>query len=163
MKNLRTHQWSTPATIGLGVFVASTGLYMFFISEEPVKFAHEIAGIGFSAAIVVHVLSNWRAFRGYFTRGRAVSVVATAWLIAAGLVFYSVLTGTGEAEQVVMERLEDAPIETLAPVAGKDVQDLVAQLRSDGYPIEGPEISPSQLADAAGAEVDDVLQAVFSE
>ena len=163
MKNLRTHQWSTPATIAAGLFVASTGLFMFFIDEDPVKSTHEIAGVAFSAAIVVHVLSNWRSFRGYFTRGRAISIVATAWLIGTGLVFSSAVTGTEEAEQLVMDRIEDAPIATLAPVAGKDAQNLVAQLRSDGYPIEGPEISPAQLADAAGAEVDDVLQAVFSE
>ncbi len=161
MRNLRTHNWSTPATIGAGLFVATTGLFMFFIAEQPVKFAHEIAGIAFSAAVVLHVLSNWRAFRGYFTRGRAVGIVATAWLIGAGLVVTSAVLDTGEAEQLVADRIALVPIASLAPVADKDVQDLVDRLRSDGFNIEDPGISAQQLADQIGADVDDILLSLF--
>lgn len=161
MKNLRTHQWSTPAIIGLGVFVASSGLFMFFIAEDPVKLAHELAGLAFAAAIVVHVLSNWRGFRGYFTRGRAVSIMAAAWLIAAGLVIYSAVLVTVEADQLVIDHIALAPIESLAPIAGKDVQDLVDQLQSAGYRIEDLSISAEQLAADTGAEVDDILITIF--
>lgn len=161
MKNLRTHKWSTPATIGFGVFVSISGLFMFFVAEQPIKFAHEIAGIAFSAAIVLHVLSNWRSFRGYFTRGRAVGIVVTAWLIGAALIITTALSGPGEADQVVTDSVSQAPIATLAPIAGKDLQELVDQLRSDGYAIEDPAISAEQLATQLGADLDNILMAVF--
>ena len=161
MRNLRTHQWSTPATIGLGAFVALSGLFMFFIAEDPVKLAHEFAGLAFAAAIAVHVLSNWRGFRGYFNRGRAVGIVITVWAIAAGLVTYSAVLESVEAEQLVTDRIARAPIESLAPVAGKDLQTLVDELRSAGYPVDDPSISVEQLAETTGAESDDVLIIVF--
>ena len=62
MKQWNTRPWSTPATIGAGIFVATTGLTMFFVTEEPFKFAHELGGLTFSAAIVLHVLSHRRSF-----------------------------------------------------------------------------------------------------
>ena len=55
MKKWNTRPWSTPVTIGAGIFVATTGLTMFFVPEEPSKFAHELGGIAFSAAILLHV------------------------------------------------------------------------------------------------------------
>ena len=134
---------------------------MFFIAEQPVKFAHEIAEIAFYAAVVLHVLSNWRTFRGYFTRGRAVSIVVTAWLIGTSLVVASVVTDNGEAEQQITDRIGNTPITTLAPVIGKDVETLVDQLRTDGYNIEDPGASAHQLADQIGADVDDILLSIF--
>ena len=61
MRNLNTRRWSTPLTMGTGLFVVITGLLMFFVAERPFKFAHELVGIGFSAAVALHVLSHWRS------------------------------------------------------------------------------------------------------
>ena len=48
-----------------GIFVMTTGLLMFFVSETPFKFAHELTGLAFAGAAVLHIMSNWRPFRNY--------------------------------------------------------------------------------------------------
>ena len=63
MKKLNIRPFSTPLIIGAGIFSATTGLLMFFVSEDPFKFAHEIVGIGFAVAIVLHISTNWRPFQ----------------------------------------------------------------------------------------------------
>ena len=62
MKKLNLRPFSTPLIIGTGLFSATTGLLMFFVSEDPFKYAHEIIGIGFSVAILLHIYTNWRPF-----------------------------------------------------------------------------------------------------
>ena len=79
MRNLNTRRWSTPLTMGAGLFVVITGLLMFFVAERPFKFAHELIGIAFSAAVGLHVLSHWRSFSNYFSQRGAVRVLALAW------------------------------------------------------------------------------------
>ena len=37
MKTWNTRPWSTPVTIGAGIFVAATGLTMFFIYGEALQ------------------------------------------------------------------------------------------------------------------------------
>ena len=44
MRHLNTRRWSTPLTMGAGLFVVITGLLMFFVAERPFKFAHELMG-----------------------------------------------------------------------------------------------------------------------
>ena len=51
MKNVNIRRWSTPLIIDTGIFVAITGPLMFFVTEFPFKFAHELVGIGFAVAI----------------------------------------------------------------------------------------------------------------
>lgn len=48
--------------------------------------AHELVGIGFSVAVVLHVLTHWRSFSNYFAQRRAVGVLALAWSAGIGLV-----------------------------------------------------------------------------
>ena len=78
MKRTNIQGFSTPLIIGAGIFVAITGLIMFFIIEDPFKFAHELVGIGFAVAIVLHITSNWRSFKRYFLQHKAVSIIALA-------------------------------------------------------------------------------------
>ena len=161
MKNLNIRRWSTPLTIGAGIFVAITGLFMFFITENPVKFAHELVGIGFSVAIVLHILSNWRPFKRYFSQRSAVSIIALAWLIGISLVTTSVLLDGGEPEELIVNRIEQTPIVLLAPVVGMDVSELVEQLSNDGFAVDNPEMSIEQLAHRHEADTDDILLSVF--
>ena len=161
MKDLNIRRWSTPLIIGAGIFVAITGLFMFFIAENPVKFAHELVGITFSVAIVLHVLSNWRPFKRYFSQRGAVSIIALAWLIGISLVTTSVLRDKGEPEELIVNQIEQTPIVLLAPVVGMDVSELVDQLSDDGFAVDNPEMSIEQLADQHDADTDDILLSVF--
>ena len=161
MANLNTRRWSTPLTMGAGIFVAATGLLMFFVAERPFKFAHELMGIGFSAAVVLHVLTHRRSFSNYFSQRGAVRVLALAWTIGIGMVAASAVLNTGEAEALMVERIDAVSIAVLAPVVGMDVSALVDRLGGDGFAVDDPEMSIRQLADRHGVDTDDVLLSVF--
>ena len=161
MRNLRIRHWSTPATIGAGIFVAVTGLLMFFVAERPVKFAHELVGIVFSLAVVLHVLSHWRSFRRYFSERLALRVLALVWTVAGGLVAASAVRNIADPEDLIVEKMDDVPIELLAPVVGMETGELLERLADDGYATAEPGVSVRELADRHGAESDDVLLSVF--
>ena len=75
MKKLNIRRFATPLIIGAGLVSAITGLLMFFITEDPFLFAHEIVGLGFSVAILLHIYTNWRPFKKYFSQ-RSVIIIA---------------------------------------------------------------------------------------
>ena len=161
MQRWNTRPWSTPATIGAGIFVATTGLTMFFVTEEPFKFAHEIGGIAFSAAILLHVLSHRRSFTNYFRQRRALGIVVTAWAMGVGLVTASSVLELGEPDALVVARIDSAPLALLAPVVGVEVRQLVDRLGDAGLVVEDPDMSIRQLAERHGADTDDLLFLVF--
>lgn len=161
MKKLNIRQWSTPLTIGAGIFAATTGLIMFFVAEDPVKFAHELVGIGFSVAIVLHIITNWRPFKRYFSQPIGLGVIVIAWLIGISLVTRSAILSEGDPESLIVDRMEKTSIVLLASVVGMEVTELRNKLGGDGYIVDNPEMSVEQLADKHDAETDDVLFSVF--
>ena len=79
MKKRNIRRFAMPLIIGVGLISAMTGLLMFFITEQPFLFAHEIVGFGFSVAILLHIYTNWRLFQKYFSH-RGVIIFVLAWL-----------------------------------------------------------------------------------
>ena len=152
--------FSTPLIIGTGIFVATTGVFMFLTTTDLVRFAHEIIGVGFAVAIILHILSNWRPFKRYFAQ-RSVVIIVLAWLMGIGLLTTSALQQGEDAEEVVFERIEQTPIQLLAPVVGMEVSELVDQLSADGFVIETPEMSIEQLAETHTTDTEEILLSVF--
>lgn len=161
MKNLNTRRWSTPATMGAGTVVVTTGLLMFFVTESPFKFAHELVGIGFSVAVVLHVLTHWRSFTNYFSQRGGVGVLTLAWSVGIGLVLASAILSTGEPEELILERIDDTPVALLAPAVGMDLVEFVDRLGEEGVVVDDPGMSIRQLADRYRAEADDLLVSVL--
>ena len=160
IRNLRL--FSTPLIIGTGLFSATTGLLMFFVSEDPFKYAHEIIGIGFSVAILLHIYTNWRPFKRYFLQ-QAGLVIALALLVGIGLVARTAFFDPGEPEELIMARMEETSLVRLAPLVDMNVTVLVERLSIDGFPVDNPEMTVEQIAEHHGAETDDILLSVFRE
>lgn len=162
MKRINIRGFSTPLIIGAGIFVALTGLIMFFITTDPFRFAHELVGLCFAVAIVLHILSNWRPFKRYFAQ-RAVMIIAAAWVIGIVLVSISAFREAADAEEVVFERIEQTSIQLLAPVVGMEVNELLEHLKVNGYGVERPEMSVEQVAERYNADTEAILLLVFGE
>ena len=162
MKKLNIRRFATPLIIGAGVISAMTGLLMFFTTEQPFLFAHEIVGLGFAVAIVLHIYTNWRPFKKYFSQ-RSVIIIAVAWLIGVGLVARTAIFSQGEPEELIMEKMEQTSITRMAPIVDMDVDTLVKQLGNDGYTVSNLEMSIEQLAEEHGVDTDDILLSVFRE
>lgn len=160
MKKLNVRSFSTPLIIGAGIFSAITGLLMFFGSENPFKYAHELVGIGFSVAIVLHIYTNWRPFKRYFSQ-RGVIIIALALLVGVSLVTRTAIFDRGEPEELIMDKMEQTSVVRLAPIVGMEVKELVDKLGNDGFPVEKPEMTVEQIADKHGADTDDILLSAF--
>lgn len=160
MKKLNIRPFSTPLIIGAGIFSATTGLLMFFVSEDPFKFAHEIVGIGFAVAIVLHISTNWRPFKRYFSQ-RGVIIIALALMMGVGMVISSAMLNTGEPEELIMETIEETSLDRLAPIIGMEPHELVQQLAIDGFTVENPQMTVEQISEELGVDTDDILLSVF--
>ena len=160
MKKLNIRPFSTPLIIGAGVFSATTGLLMFFVSEDPFKFAHEIVGIGFAVAIVLHISTNWRPFKRYFSQ-RGVIIIALALMMGVGMVISSAMLNRGEPEELIMETIEQTSLDRLAPMIGMEPHELAQQLATDGFTVENPQMTVEQISEELGVDTDDILQSIF--
>ena len=161
MKNLKIRWLATPLIIGAGIFVATTGLLMFFVTADPFRFAHEIVGVGFAVGIVLHILSNWRPFTRYFSQKSAAGIIALGWVVGISLVTTSAMLGDEDAEDRVVDQIEQTSIQLLAPVVGMEVSALVDRLKQGGFAVDDPEMSIEQLAERDGADTEDILLLVF--
>ena len=169
MRNLKTRSWSTPATIGAGIFVMAAGLLMFFVSERPFKGAHELVGMVFVGAAVFHILSNWRPFRKLLLAAhrprcpRAAPVDGNRSCRGVGL------PGPRGAGRGSSSRRARTPRSTSwcrssgcrPPMVRFDVGELVDRLAADGLMVEDPGLSVERVALESGADPDDMLFSVF--
>jgi hypothetical protein len=162
MKRLNIRRFATPLIIGAGLISAMTGLLMFFTTEQPFLSAHEIVGLGFAVAIVLHIYTNWRPFKKYFSQ-RSVIIIVVAWLIGVGLVARTAIFSKGEPEELIMEKMEQTSITRMALIVDMDVDTLVKRLGNDGYTVSDSEMSIEQLADQHGVDTDDILLLVFRD
>ena len=160
MKISNIRSFSTPLIIGAGLFVATTGVFMFVTTTDLVRFAHEILGVCFAVAILLHIMTNWRPFKRYFFK-RSVVIIVLALVIGISLVTNSALQQRIDAEELVVERIEQTSIQLLAPVVGMEVSELVNQLAVDGFVVENQEMSIEELADKHSIDTDRILLSVF--
>jgi hypothetical protein len=148
-----SREWATPVAIGAFVLMAVTGILMFFHFDAGLnKLAHEWLGWVFVAGAGLHVAVNWNAFKRYFVAsavGRTVIALFAAVLLAS----FVPLGGAKSAAPPVlaMNAVARAPLSAVAPLTGRPVDSLVAQLRSAGFDISGPEAT---IASVAGASRD---------
>lgn len=160
MKKLNIRPFSTPLIIGAGIFSALTGLLMFFGTENPFKFAHELIGIAFSVAIVLHISTNWRPFKRYFSQ-RGVIIIALALFVGVSLVTRTALFDRGKPEELIMDKMEQTSIFTLSQFLGMNENTLVTQLANDGFVDDDTAITVEELADKLSVDTDDILLSAF--
>lgn len=166
---LRT--WATPITASLGVIMGITGMLMFFhLAPHILKELHEWFGVLTIAAVGLHIAKNWAATKGYFRKGRALPISAVSTLMIAGLFVGagSLMEeeggeggGRGAGQRAAVERMEQATLAELAPLADTSAADLVARVEAAGLGAATAESTPQAIAAAAEAPTDAVLTALF--
>lgn len=133
--------WATPLTIGVFVVMAVTGLLLFFHLDTSLsKLAHEWLGWAFVLGVALHAWTNRASFKAHLasTRGR---VIIGLFVV---LVVVSVLPidgggegggggGGGGGMRAAEYALTHAPLASVAPLADRDVDAIVASLRAAGF------------------------------
>ena len=132
MKHLRAY--ATPLTIGTFLNMGATGILLFFHTNTTLnKVVHEYVGLVMVAAVILHVVLNWRAFQTYFKRPVALTLMgASAVMLAASFVSLGEETGGTRPDLAVLQMVSSASLTDLAPIMGTDAADLVARLAEQG-------------------------------
>ena len=126
MSTLR--KYATPLTIGSFVLMSVTGTLMFFhLNSTFNKVAHEYLGLVMIAAVVLHVILNWRAFTIYFKRPLAMGIMG-AFVLALGLSFVPSSQQGGRPEFRAVQMVMSTPVSSLAPMLGTDTQGVIKRL-----------------------------------
>jgi hypothetical protein len=132
MKHLRAY--ATPLTIGTFLIMGATGILMFFHTNTTLnKVVHEYVGLVMVAAVILHVVLNWRAFQTYFKRPVALTLMgASAVMLAASFVSLDEETGGTRPDIAVLQMVSSASLTDLAPLMGTDAANLIARLAEQG-------------------------------
>lgn len=146
-----SREWATPLTIGCFTLMAVTGILMFFHLDSGLnKLAHEWLGWLMVTGVAAHAAANWLSFKRYFLNsgtGRAIMVVSVLVLAGSFVPPPGAKEGGGSPPQLAMRALAQAPLAQLAPLSGRSVEQLQADLAAAGIAVEGPQ---STLASATG-------------
>jgi hypothetical protein len=144
-----SREWATPLTIGAFGLMALTGVLMFFHLDTGLnKLAHEWLSWLMLAAVVAHASTNWLAFKRYFLSsrtGRGILIVS-ALVIAAS---FAPKPGRGDAQAspsaLAIKSLSQAPLAQVAPLTGKPVEQIMAQLAAAGIQVTRADQSLAQV------------------
>lgn len=161
MKTLRT--WATPLTIGTFIVISVTGVLMFFHANTGLnKLVHEWVGLVMVAAVLAHLLLNWRAFTTYFKRPVAMTLMAVgAVVLAVSFAFNTGSEGGPDGMRALMMSVGNAKVETLAELAGKDTDTVLASLGAAGYDATADE-TLAALSGGDRAAQDGIINVVFA-
>jgi|GEM_PF-774528 len=150
MKTASLRLWSTPAVIGAGLFVAVSGVMMFFGLHQPVERAHEWIGLAFAAAIALHLLTHWRGFKGYFRQPLALGIVGALALPTAFLLLPT--DGGGHGIKALIHRVEAAPLAQVAPLFERSPDQIRSTMQEAGFSVQDPQQSIAAIAAANDSE-----------
>ena len=146
MKSLRT--WVTPLATGAFLVVAGTGVAMFFHQGTSLgRELHEWLGWAMIAAGVLHAVVNWNGLKSHLGRAMGKTIIgAFAVALVLALIPLSSQGGQGASMRGVVAAMSRAQVKDLAPIAGRDADALVADLRKAGMADATAESTVASLA-----------------
>ena len=148
---------ATSLTALMFVIIGITGVLMFFhLFDVQVKKLHEITGLVFVAAAVLHVYFNWKNMRRYFAKPVFVSTSIAAAAVAA--VFIAASGGGADPKSEIVRVVLAAPLEEAVHVLGGG-EDTLARLESEGIRVDGA-TSIQAVAEANGVSPFKVVEIV---
>ena len=162
MNNINTRKWSTPVTIGAGLFVTLSGVMMFWGIHNPVQLAHEWIGLLFAAAVLLHILNHWRSFKNYFSQRMALAVVAAVVLVTSSFIVFSATQEGGGVLMNMVHSFEASPLEEVAPLLDESPASILSRFEAAGFEVEGPEATITEIAEANDTEPRSLVRVLFS-
>jgi hypothetical protein len=157
--------WATPLTIGAFTLMAVTGLLLFFHLDTGLnKAAHEWLGWMMIAAVATHAATNWPGLRRYLSAGGKSRAILVASLAVLALSFVPVSPARKGASPPVLalQALGQAPLKSVAPIAGKSIEQVKTALRLVGLEVNSEDQSLATLTGGDRAALGRAIAALFS-
>lgn len=140
-------EWTTPITAGAFLLLAVTGLLMFFhAAPELAEEVHEWLSLVFVTAVLLHLTTNFSAFKRYLSQRRAQVILG----VFAVLVLVSVIPFEEEGEEgppfaAPIRLLAKAPLAEVAQLAKSSPEQMIAELKKEGIAVQSAQQSLSEL------------------
>ncbi|KIM13149.1 MAG: hypothetical protein KU38_00310 [Sulfurovum sp. FS08-3] len=127
--------------------IAITGVMLFFhLFESHIKELHEVIGVVFVAAVLLHIVANWRAMRNYFAKKIFIIMGVGVVIVSSGLIAPTFAKQEPSPKKIVIDAMFHAPIEDSFAVLAS--QNAVAKLQAQGIKMEGNTIEEIAKANA---------------
>lgn len=159
-----SREWATPLTASVFVLMAATGGLMFFHLDSGVqKAVHEWLGWGMVAAVAAHAASNWGAFKRYLKLpSRSLAAIAASVALLGGT--FAIARGApNEAPLpiVALRAISGAPLVSVAPLAGKSVDQVKRDLAGAGFTVADEAASLERITGGDREKMRVAINAVF--
>jgi hypothetical protein len=142
-----TREWATPLTIGSFGLMATTGILMFFHLDSGLnKTAHEWLGWVMVAGVAAHASANWLGFKRYFEGSKMGRGILLASAVVIGGSFIPVASGGGVSPPALaIQAVTRAPLAQVAPLTGRSVEQLLADLTAAGIQAKSADQSVASI------------------
>lgn len=158
---------TTTLTVGLFVVAGVSGVMMFLgVGKMLLKEAHELLGLAFVVAGVLHGVRHWRAMWRYL--GSKVLWGSVAVVGAATLALTLPEAGgggggpRGNPMRQTVEVVASSHLDDLAPLLNTKTDALVGKLQAVGISANGPEDTLKQIEQRSGRALPELLAVVLS-
>jgi len=138
--------FATSATALIFMVVGITGIFMYFhILDGYTEDMHEILGLGFVGAVILHVYFNWKGMKNYFSKklfwaiGAVVIMVASSFLIGAK---------GGNPRMMIVHSTLDAPLSLSSQILHQDLTKATQRLKANKITLPKPSSSIKEIAKA---------------
>lgn len=158
---LVNRNWVTPMAAGAFLLSAVTGVLIFFHQDLGLnKLAHEWLSWLLLAAVLLHAVANFAAFKRHFSSRRGAAVMGTFALLL-GLSFIAPAERQGPPFMASIRALSEAPLSTLALVARRTPEEVRAVLAAEGLQATSDAQTLGELAGPAPGKRMHLLEKVF--
>ena len=142
---------ATSSTTLIFLVVGITGVMMYFhLYNGEVKLMHEILGLVFIGAALIHVFANFKQMKQYFSKKIFFSISALVFVAVIGFVIESQSKGGGvDPKKLAIQKVLSSPIEKTFVLFSEDMDESKMKLEDAGIKIEGS-TTIMQIAKANG-------------
>lgn len=134
MSQFIKREYATSLTAVTFLLIAVSGVMMYFhLFDNYVKEMHELVGLLFVGAVVLHLIANWGAMKNYFSKG--VFRVMTAAIVVVAIGFVATAERGENPKGQIIEAVLKSPIEQSFPLLGNDVAVGIEKLAKAGIQI----------------------------
>lgn len=127
-------KYVTPFISLLFVVLAITGIFMLFhLFDGYTEVAHELIGIGFVLAAILHIILNWKGLKVHFMK--QVFMPATIAVTALTLTFVYLERKQLPLDIVIIDKTFKAPLKESCKILNIDYLIAIKKLEEKGYKI----------------------------
>ena len=155
-------RWVTPLAAGAFTLSAVTGVLMFFHADSGLnREAHEWLGWVLLGGVVLHVLSNFPAFKGHLwsSRGQLIMGAFVIVLLLSFIPFGEKEGGGKRGPAASVSALANASLTTVALVAKTTPEELRSRLEKAGL---HPASNDQTISDLVGKDFGDQMHVLNS-